>query len=1783
MTFSSAASTSDHALVTAGYLDNNYYTKSQVDSTLPKGEIDPVTGLASAGLVHSDYVKVNPRKIGAVDAIAYGIGDIAIGDNAIAGKLGDNYYATAIGYNAQATSVSSTAIGYKAQATGDNSTALGEEAQATGVGSTALGRAAQATGDNSTALGRAAQATGTQSTALGRAAHATGYRSTALGFNSMADQQYTISVGKGGTSRNNRIVNLADGFFDQDAVTVNQIKLTQDGNYVVKDSQTASNFYHYTGELEVTYDNSGTPATATLTVDGDFDMTDVTLSDKAAVKSKIKEIVDGGWNSGANKYSGTKNNYVTAISGGTGSQILASSSRSYGDPTAPDETHFVNIKEATSLSDNLLALDTAIGTWGSATETGHYIGKSLNFEGGQSVGAALTALDTQLNTVSGDIFAAVTTADNNTTGIFYQANPTEHPDTYDNDGKLIKSGAVRALDATLVHKTGPETITGTKTFSEQINATNGIKAGTNTTLVDGTLTVGNGSASSTLTDSALSTATVNAGANTSLAQNALTLSDGTNTTILSATTNGLNVSGGAKVNGALGVTGLTTLSATTGLRFGTDEGSQVVKGIVNSIPTKEQSESDPAYQDRLKTNLVTAKALKDVADNIKVTGANMALVSDANGKVISHGSTTADEIGYVSGVTGAIQTQLGAIEANTPIIGDSEAKAISTTNTVGANLSAIAKKIGTLTESGEYYRSGSTVEAQLDAIDTNVYNAIHGDDNAITFGNNATSTTIGDTNAKITVTESSSTVAITGNETVSGTLTATGKITGNDGLEIKDVNASETEAKTVLKADKDGVVVGTSTNQKSLTVNGTTTSKGLLTAEDGLTVQDGGATLLTVNTTGGVKVANGKALNVGDSDTGDATFSINGTGAVTSIDGTAATATGNDKILATMASVSRATSDATKYVKVNSTGDNAASATGTDAIAIGKNTQAGGVGAIALGVNSKANMIWDTTEGKYVSANTIKSIAQGAGAIAAGNNSIAMGTDAVAGTLSDNKVTGSADSAIAIGNSAQATGGASIALGVGAEANGTSSIALGSFSKTLSTDGNAVSVGYYIADDNNLFRRIINAADGTSAHDVATIGQVNTNNNTVLGAIYKVTAANQTVAYDDAALTDKLYSVKGTGTASTNLTGALNNIADNVKAITGGAISDAGDVVTNYASNNYVSDNASLLSATSAIDKAIGTWNANDREVATGVTRSSKLSLYNAETGANGVGSNLMALDTAIVKEIYDREQAIADMDEMSAEYGTGDNKYTSSVKVEAEEAKKVTLGVTKGTSSPTLQAGITIDGGDTDPNVAIKGKTSVDGTLDTTGKITGNDGLEIKDVVTEGQPAETILTVDATNGVKVANGKALNVGDNTASSANATFSINGTGGVTSIDNTASSTGDNMILATMASVKSGAGAADFTPTDENGLLESTSTMKLSEALNTINNRAGKLGYLTENAISNKSTINQAIDSLAHNVSQGMGGSFAATDGKWTSGDLAAGTVNYGTNGTLASKDSITGLITQLNSNIGAWVAAPADVTAAGVATDIAQNASINANLRALSNRLAKNDIDNSDTANNFVHKSGSENITGAKTFSQTIASGNADAGTYNMLFSGKNLTLSNAETAKITLDAKDGNATFAGTVKVGGTSGATLTGTANGLTSDKKVVSVSGFEVDASNSLTSGSFKLAGKEVTSIDTTTDTEDANNKVLATKASVEKAIADTDEISAEYVDGEDKYTSNVKVEAAEEEAKKVTLGVTKKTGTAEAETLAGVALNGGAKTVTVTADGSELKKPVTISRR
>ena len=106
-------------------------------------------------------------------ALAIGEGSIAydystsIGTNAVAGMVSSGY-ASAFGYNANAKGYCNSAFGYNANAT---------------------------KGSYSSAFGSGANAEGRWSSALGYKANATASNSVALGYNSVASDEYTVSVG----------------------------------------------------------------------------------------------------------------------------------------------------------------------------------------------------------------------------------------------------------------------------------------------------------------------------------------------------------------------------------------------------------------------------------------------------------------------------------------------------------------------------------------------------------------------------------------------------------------------------------------------------------------------------------------------------------------------------------------------------------------------------------------------------------------------------------------------------------------------------------------------------------------------------------------------------------------------------------------------------------------------------------------------------------------------------------------------------------------------------------------------------------------------------------------------------------------------------------------------------------------------------------------------------------------------------------------------------------------------------------------------------------------------------------------------------------------------------------------------------------------------------------------------------------------------------------------------------------------------------------------------------
>lgn len=113
-------------------------------------------------------------------------------------------------------------------ADGDGNTAIGINAQViSGTDNKAIGFGAQAGGGNyNTAIGRMTSAVGDSTTAIGAGASATGSSSVALGAGSIATEAGTVSVGNGEYQR--RIVNVAPGIYNTDAVNMGQLRTLDD-------------------------------------------------------------------------------------------------------------------------------------------------------------------------------------------------------------------------------------------------------------------------------------------------------------------------------------------------------------------------------------------------------------------------------------------------------------------------------------------------------------------------------------------------------------------------------------------------------------------------------------------------------------------------------------------------------------------------------------------------------------------------------------------------------------------------------------------------------------------------------------------------------------------------------------------------------------------------------------------------------------------------------------------------------------------------------------------------------------------------------------------------------------------------------------------------------------------------------------------------------------------------------------------------------------------------------------------------------------------------------------------------------------------------------------------------------------------------------------------------------------------------------------------------------------------------------------------------------------------
>ena len=376
-----------------------------------------------------------------VETIANTKGSTAWGDQTLAGKAtidGTEYsgtYATAFGYGTKASGTYATAFGslttasgpvatawgVGTKASGNRSTAFGDNTTASGFAATAWGTFAIASGKASTAFGDSSQAMAenslaalggivekdaTNGVAIGKGAKVKVADAVALGSGSVADTADTISVGSSSLQR--KIVNVAAGTADTDAVNLKQLsdKLdkTEFNAYKEATASTISTMNTaikknaddisdlQTGKLDkAVYEADKADTKAALDGKANVALDNITEDGKTVIKDLAKEAInvvgDAPISVVKSDVGGVDTYTVSVKTDGkveSGDEGIMTGGKVFTETRVSADGNY--IKSADSAAKNLEALDTAVGT----TADGNYVKAS------DSVGENLGALDAEL-------------------------------------------------------------------------------------------------------------------------------------------------------------------------------------------------------------------------------------------------------------------------------------------------------------------------------------------------------------------------------------------------------------------------------------------------------------------------------------------------------------------------------------------------------------------------------------------------------------------------------------------------------------------------------------------------------------------------------------------------------------------------------------------------------------------------------------------------------------------------------------------------------------------------------------------------------------------------------------------------------------------------------------------------------------------------------------------------------------------------------------------------------------------------------------------------------------------------------------------------------------------------------------------------------------------------------------------------------------------------------------------------------------------------------------------
>ena len=193
-----------------------------------------------SGGANTSSVAIGQNAFSGVGGTSLGFSSNASGERSVA--LGQATVATgsraiAIGSAAQATKEYSLALGNSAHANGDYATAIGKDSEANGLHSLAIGQASEASKAGSVAMGYNSQSNGTGAVALGQDSFVSGNDSAALGNGARTSGNNSVALGAGALAAEDNVISVGNNTDQRKIVFVDKGIINKTSTDAVNGSQ----------------------------------------------------------------------------------------------------------------------------------------------------------------------------------------------------------------------------------------------------------------------------------------------------------------------------------------------------------------------------------------------------------------------------------------------------------------------------------------------------------------------------------------------------------------------------------------------------------------------------------------------------------------------------------------------------------------------------------------------------------------------------------------------------------------------------------------------------------------------------------------------------------------------------------------------------------------------------------------------------------------------------------------------------------------------------------------------------------------------------------------------------------------------------------------------------------------------------------------------------------------------------------------------------------------------------------------------------------------------------------------------------------------------------------------------------------------------------------------------------------------------------------------------------------------------------------------------------------